>query len=107
MTAIGGRAPGGLRLIVDVAQRLPVVIPDDDAASVVLFDVPRRREAALLLYRHVTPSSCKTIFSAVRAFDDEARAIGFLERPGGGKRRSAIESNLLLRADARQARPGS
>jgi hypothetical protein len=26
---------------------------------------------------------------------------------GGGKRRSAIRSNLLLRADARQARPGS
>ena len=45
---VGGRVPAGLRLIVDVAQRLPVVIPDDEAASIVLFDVPWWREAALL-----------------------------------------------------------
>ena len=53
-----------LRLVVDVAQCLPVVIPDDEAASVVLFDVPWWREAALLC-RHVTPSSWSTIRSAV------------------------------------------
>ena len=38
-------------------SRLPVVIPDDEAASIVLFDVPRRREATGLLYRHVTTLS--------------------------------------------------
>ena len=41
---------------------------------------------------------------AVRIFDDEARAVGFLERPGRGKRRSAIRPNLL-RAAAQRVRP--
>jgi hypothetical protein len=53
-------------LEIDIGQRLPVVIPDDEAASIVLFDVPWRREATGLLYRHVTPSSCKTIFSSMQ-----------------------------------------
>jgi hypothetical protein len=39
-------APSGLALEIHVRQCLPVVIPDDEAASVVLFDVPRGREAA-------------------------------------------------------------
>jgi hypothetical protein len=65
-----GRSTARLRLIVDVAQCLPVVIPDDKAIPVMLFNIPRRREAAPL-YRHVTPSSCSTIFNAV---DTSARS---------------------------------
>ena len=57
-----GRGPSaGLRPTVDVAQRLPVVIPDDEAASVVLFDVPWRREAAWHVHK-----SCSTRASSPR-----------------------------------------
>jgi hypothetical protein len=40
-----GLSPG-LRLEVDVGESQPVTVADDVAASVVLFDVPGRREAA-------------------------------------------------------------
>ena len=43
---ISGRAPSGFALEINVSQRLTVVVADDEAASVVLFDIPRRREAA-------------------------------------------------------------
>ena len=38
--------PPRLRLEVDIGECLPVAVTDDVAASVVLFDVPGRREAA-------------------------------------------------------------
>jgi hypothetical protein len=60
---VGGSAPSSLLLIVGVGKRLPVVVADDKASTIV-FDVPRRREAASL-YRHGTPSSWSTIRLAV------------------------------------------
>jgi hypothetical protein len=44
---ISGRAPSGFALEINVSQRLTVVVADDEAASVVLFDIPGRREAAI------------------------------------------------------------
>ena len=41
------RPPSGLGLEIHVSQRLTVIVADDEAASVVLFDIPGRGEAAI------------------------------------------------------------
>ena len=43
---VRSRPPSGLGLEIYVSQRLTVVVADDEAGSVVLFDIPGRREAA-------------------------------------------------------------
>jgi hypothetical protein len=42
----GGGTSTGLRLEINVSQRLTVVVADDEATAVMFFDVPRWREAA-------------------------------------------------------------
>ena len=44
---VGRRPPSGLGLEIHVSQRVPVVVANDEAASVVFFDVPRWRFADL------------------------------------------------------------
>ena len=43
---LGRRAPSGLVLEIEVAERLSILVTDDEAGVVLLFDRPGRREAA-------------------------------------------------------------
>jgi hypothetical protein len=43
---LGRRAPAGLFLEIEIGERLPGIVADDQAGVVVLFDRPRWREAA-------------------------------------------------------------
>ena len=46
VSRLGGCAPAGLGLEAHVSERWTIVVADDEAAAVVLFDIPGRREAA-------------------------------------------------------------
>ena len=69
MRRAGSGAPPGLLLIIDVAERLPVIVADDEARAVV-FDRPWRRESALCHYLPVHRRAASKITSAG---DDEAQ----------------------------------